>query len=135
MTTFYVNNETSQQVAIKAIQDRPFGDFGYGVEILAKQRTLLQNAALYKYFELLAISLNDGGLEIHMEYLGKEIDVPWNKDSVKERLWRPIQEALYGTKSTTKLETDMVGKVYEVLNRHLASAHGIFVPFPEQEKG
>ena len=110
-----------------------FPEFGYHVEVKTGKRTSLQNSALHKYFSLLATALNDGGLEIHMEYLGKTIEVPWSGDSVKERLWRPVQEAVIGDKSTTKLDRAQVSECYEVLARHMSEKHFISIPFPQRE--
>ena len=108
----------------------------YGVVFECKfgVRTTLQNSALYKYFELVAEALNDAGLEIHMEYLGKITEVPWNKEAVKERLWLPIMEAMTGKTSTAKMDRNEVSDVFETLYRHLAEKHSIMVLFPSKEQ-
>ena len=96
-------------------------------------RTLNQNAAMHKYFRELAFALNDAGLDMR-KTLKPSIDIPWTEDSVKRHLWRPIQQSMMNTHSTTKLDTKDVGEVYEVLNRHLAEKFGISVPFPTREQ-
>lgn len=53
--------------------------------------------------------------------------------SLKEILWRPIQESMVGEKSTTKLAKIEVNDVYDVLNRALGQKLGIHVPFPNDE--
>lgn len=95
-------------------------------------RTLSQNAAMHKYFRDLAFALNDAGLDMR-KTLKPSIDIPWTEDSVKRHLWRPIQQAMTDSHSTTKLDTKQVGEIYEVLTRHLASKFGISVPFPTRE--
>lgn len=60
----------------------------------------------------------------------KEVDVPWTKDSIKSVLWKPLQEALTGEESTTKLTTTEVNEVYEILSRHIAKNFGVDVEFP-----
>lgn len=128
-----IRNEKQLNNLIKALRDTDIGDFGYQVQISEGKRTLKQNASLWKYCTMLAESLNNAGLEIHMEYLGKSIDVPWTKDSAKERLWNPIMTAMFKVKSSTKLERSQVSAVYEVLSRHMGEQHEIVVPFPSDE--
>lgn len=94
------------------------------------QRTPTQNNALHLYFEMLAEALNEAGLD--MKKMMKA-DIPWNAYNVKNELWRPIQEAQLGKKSTTQLTTKDIDKVYETLNRLLGEKKGIHVPFPSIE--
>ncbi len=129
---FHIRNAQQRQSFIEHLMAQEFGEYGYLAKIETGKRTTKQNSALYVYFNLLADALNNAGLEIHMQYLGKSCEVPWTPDSVKERLWRPVQKAAVGTISTTKLDRIQVGKVYEILNRHMAQAHGIAVAFPEK---
>ena len=97
------------------------------------KRTGQQNKSLHKYCELLADALNDAGYEMKAVLSVKQVDVPWNRDTVKEVLWRPIQEALTGKESTTELDRVEPSQVYEVLNRHIASHFGVSVPWPSEE--
>ena len=80
---------------------------------------------------MLGTALNDAGLEIHMEYLGKSIEVPWTKESVKKRIWLGPMETMTGKTKTSKLERREVGEIYDVLNRHFIEKHDIYIPFPE----
>ena len=94
-----------------------------------RQRTKLQNRALHKFFALLAEELNDAGYDMK-KTLKPEIDIPWSKDTIKEYLWRPIQEAQLRKCSTTQLNTKEIDKIYNTLNRHIGERFGIHVPFP-----
>lgn len=94
-------------------------------------RTSLQNRALYLYFRLLAKALNAAGWDMKRT-LSKKAEIPWSESTVKENLFHPLQEAMTGEKSTTKLDTRQVSEVYEVLNRHTSSKLGVGVPFPER---
>ena len=96
------------------------------------QRTSQQNKALHKYCELLAEALNEAGYDMK-KTLKPEIDIPWNKDTVKEYIWKPVQKALIGKESTTEMTKLDPGQVYEVLNRHISEKFGVFVPFPSEE--
>ena len=97
-----------------------------------KQRTLQQNKSAHKYFELLAKTLNDAGLDIR-KTLKPGIEIPWDAKLVKEHLWRPIQHAQLGKESTTELTTKEIQLVYETLNRFLGEKLSVHVPWPSQE--
>lgn len=93
------------------------------------QRTLTQNRSMHKFFELLAQELNDSGLTM-LKVLKPGADVPWSAETVKECIWKPIQNAQFGEHSTTKLTTKQVSEVYETLNRHLGEKFAVHVAWP-----
>lgn len=97
-----------------------------------EQRTKQQNRALHKFFELLADELNHAGYDMR-KTLKPEIDIPWGKETVKEFLWRPIQQAQVRKSSTTLLNTKEIDKVYDTLNRFLGEKLHIHIPFPSIE--
>jgi hypothetical protein len=97
-----------------------------------KQRTLTQNAALHKYCQLLADTLNDAGLDMK-SVLKPEVDIPWTGDSVKQNLWKPIQKLVIGKDSTTEPLKNEYSIVYDVLSRHLSEKLGVYVPFPSRD--
>jgi hypothetical protein len=88
---------------------------------------------LWKFFTLLAEELNAGGLDMRA-VLRKDVMVEWNKNSVHDYLWLPIQKALTQKSSTTELDKlEEITKIYDTLNRHLGTSFGISVPFPSEE--
>ena len=97
-----------------------------------KQRTIQQNRALHKLFDLYAETLNNAGLDMKRT-LKQDAEIPWRQETVKEFLWRPVQKALLGKVSTTELTTKEIDEVFEVLNKHLGQTHGVHVPFPSIE--
>lgn len=98
------------------------------------KRTETQNNSLHLYFRLLAEELNDSGQEMKIALPKiRQTDVPWTEETIKECLWRPIQDAQLRKKSTTQLTTSEVNKIYETLNRHLGERLGVHVPFPSIE--
>lgn len=99
---------------------------------MTNQRTLQQNKALWLFYQLLADELNAAGLD-QRKVLKPSVAIPWSKDSIHDMLWLPIQEAMYGTDSTTQLTSEQIDKVYDVLNRHLGETTGVHVPFPSEE--
>ena len=97
------------------------------------KRTPTQNNAIHLYCDLLAEAFNDAGLDIK-HVLSKPIDLPWSKPSVKELIWRQVQQAVCDVESTTQLDTAQVGEIYEIINRHTAQTFGISVMFPNKER-
>lgn len=99
-----------------------------------KQRTIQQNRALHLLFTQLADCLNEQGLTM-TKVLKPHVDVPWTARSIKEYMWRSVQEALLAKKSTTQLETQEVDQVFDVIYKHLHEQFpGINLPpFPSIE--
>jgi len=126
---WHIRNEQQRANLIKEIQDRPIGDYGYMVQLSHGQRTAKQNSALYQYFTLLAEDLNARGLD-QRKVLKESVEIEWNKDSVKKYLWSPIQKAVMGEASTTKLDRGQVDLVYITLAKHLGEKFGVMVDFP-----
>ena len=100
-----------------------------------KQRTLKQNSAIHKYLEMVARELQNQSQTMQ----GVVEKISWTEitptlKSVKEVLWRPIQETVVGKKSTTELTTAEVNKVYEIISMFLAKEFEISLPFPNIEE-
>lgn len=101
---------------------------------MEKQRTELQNKALHKYFEMVAHELRNQGQT--MQDVIKKIDfceITSTKQSVKDIIWRPIQETVVSKKSTTELTKHEVNEVYEIVSMFLSKQFGIDLPFPNDE--
>ena len=98
-----------------------------------KQRTHQQNNALHLYFTHLAEELNNAGLDMRAT-LKPEIAIPWTATNIKEFLWRPVQQAQLGKKSTKDLTTSDIDKIYDTLNLHLGEKFGLHVPFPSEQE-
>jgi len=96
------------------------------------KRTLTQNRAIHLYFKWLADALNDAGYDIAAT-LQEDFQIPWNEHTVKELIWRQVQDVISGKESTSKLDTAEVGQIYEIINRHLSQSKGVSVPFPHYD--
>jgi hypothetical protein len=109
-------------------------DGAYQVEIkkLSKSRTSKQNAALHKYFEMVADQLKENDLSVQ-QVLKEAVERDWDKYAVKSLLWKPVQKAIYGEEKTSKATTKYYDKVYFYLSHHLATKFGINIPFPSKE--
>lgn len=100
----------------------------------AKQRTLTQNRAMHLFFDWLAEALNEAGLDMR-KTLREDVEVPWSAATVKEHLWRPIQEAMTEKKSTTEVTTVEPTAIHEVLSRHLGERLGVTCPpWPKRDQ-
>ena len=95
-------------------------------------RTSQQNKAAHVYFTLVAEALNEAGLDMK-QVLPRQVDIPWSRETVKELIWRPIQDAQLRKRSTTELTRGEIDAVYETVNRFL-SGMGLHVPFPTAEE-
>lgn len=99
-----------------------------------KQRTSQQNRAMHKYFTDLANELNAAGVDqkLFIDHL-KGWEVPITADFLKQ-IWKIKQEKMFGTTSTTQLNTHHVTQVYETVNKFVGQAFGIHTAFPTQEE-
>lgn len=101
---------------------------------IPKSRTQKQNSALHLWFSKLADEMNQAGYTVQL-VLAQKMDLDWDKDKVKELLWRPAQKAILKKKSTTELsKIEDIDKVWEHLNRHLGEKFGLHVPFPSDQE-
>ena len=82
---------------------------------------------------ILATALNNAGW-VMIKTLWKQVEIPWGPGTIKEFLWRPIQQAVAQQSSTTDLKTAQGSEVYEILNRHTADKLGVHVPCPDQSQ-
>ena len=93
-------------------------------------RTSRQNRALHLFFEQVAKELNNLGIPfVYHGLKGQELEMQWTGELFKKFTWAQIQEAMFGTTSTTKLKTDEIDKIFEVINKFFAEK-GITVSFP-----
>lgn len=127
-----INSQQSLDAAIKYITAKWHDKKHLTIEVVPNQRTLPQNSAIYLYFKLLADALNDAGYDVS-KTLSKPLDIQWRAELVKELIWHPVQSAITGEQSTTKLNTSQVSEVYETINRFTASKFGISVDFPSKD--
>ena len=104
----------------------------YRIEEIESTRTGQQNRALHLWFELLAREFNDAGYDVQA-VIKEKIGIDWNKELVKDLLWRTAQERILKKKSTTELKkSEDIDLVWEHLNRHLGEKFGVHVDFPNQ---
>lgn len=99
------------------------------IEKLKKTRTSQQNRALHLWFTQLANTLNEAGFDMR-KVIRPDVEISWSMLSIKNYLWRPLQETILKKKSTTQLTTQEIDQIYDQVNRIIAERTGVFVPFP-----
>ena len=99
------------------------------------QRTEAQSNALHLWFRQVAQAMDEKHIDMQALMEAKKVSVPVTENVVKEIIWQPIQAVMIGEKRTTKLSSDEVSKVFDVLNRHFAeNFDGLHVPFPSMDE-
>lgn len=121
-------NAISKEQFVKAHEGKD-GD----LVIQLKKRTLNQNSALHLFYQQLATTLNNAGLDMRV-ILKPSFNIPWTTLNVKEYLWRPLQKSLLKKESTTDLnKLDEIDKIHAILMRELGEKHGIeYLEFPHK---
>ncbi len=130
-----VNSEFTKDEFIKHVEqlyaNKKYITFRWTV---GKQRTAQQNRAMHLWLRVLVEKLNAAGLDMK-KVIKKEVDIPWTLDSIKEYVWKPVQEAMYKKESSSDLNTLEMIEVAKVIDRHLQSKFGsdAHVEWPTQE--
>lgn len=119
----------TKEEAAKKIREKLGNAF---VERIEKTRTIPQNRAMHLYFTQLAEALNDAGMDMRA-VIRTNVEIPWTPVSIKEYLWRPVQNKSLRKKSTTELTIGEIDKIYEAVNRVVGERTGVHVPFPSIE--
>ena len=96
-----------------------------------KKRTIQQNKALHKYFQIIAEELNSAGLDMKA-VLKPGVEIPWSAEGIKEFMWKPIMKLQLGKRSTTEMTTKDIDVVFDTFNRCI-SKFGVYRDFPSVE--
>ena len=96
---------------------------------MSEQRTLQQNKALHKYFQMVADDMNQAGYDAQQVI---SLPIQLTGAIVKDQIFKPIMNALQEKESTTELETVDVDPVVQNMQRALAQKFGITTPFPDR---
>lgn len=130
-----VNSQISLEAAIQELREKWKHDKWLMIQTTTeKQRTQLQNNSLHLWLTQVAQELNDKGLDVRQVLqMSKRQEIPWTMESVKSHLWRPVQEAYMGEKSTTRASSTEFTEVYDILNKTLIEKLGVVVPWPNRD--
>lgn len=92
-----------------------------------------QNRALHVFFTIISNELNELGMEFQYTGLkGSTLSTRYTPHLVKEFFWRPVQIALFNIQSTTKIDTQQINEINEVVIKFFAE-RGVELFFPSLE--
>ena len=96
-----------------------------------RERTSAQNRALHKYLRQVSVDLDNAGYTVD-----KVIKMPiqFTEYNVKEYMFRPVAEVMFGKGSSTELTVDEMREVVDQLQMLFAAKFGITTPFPSKEE-
>lgn len=102
------------------------------IKRIQRNRSNLQNRALHLLFEQVAKELNRLGIPfVYRGLKGMEMETTWTALLFKEFTWKPIQQAMFGIESTTKINTQQINEIFAVINKFFAE-RGVEVTFPNE---
>tara|TARA_B100001063_G_scaffold246739_1_gene287317 strand:+ start:8676 stop:9107 length:432 start_codon:yes stop_codon:yes gene_type:complete len=130
-----INSRISLEEAIQELRNKWEQDKWLMIQTTTeKQRSQLQNNSLHLWLQMVADELNRQGFDVRQVLeMSKRQEITWTAAAVKEHLWRPVQQAYNGKKSTTQASTSDYPAIYDILNKTLAEKMGVFVPWPCKE--
>lgn len=119
-----VDKLEGQQVALTVLTAEP-----------EKVRSTLMNKCLHKHMAVIADNLNANNWDMIKVFTTFKpgVEIPWSMESVKERMWKPIQLAMTGKNSSTKLSNAEMIEIEGVLAKFLSSKLGISVHWPSRD--
>lgn len=98
------------------------------------KRTNQQNRALHKFFSMISECLNEIGEEfVYKGLKGQEMALSYTPKIVKDFFWRPIQLTLFGFDSTTKLKSEEMNRIIDIIVKFFGDK-GVVVEFPHIDK-
>lgn len=101
-----------------------------------EQRSLSQNNSLHKWLTEIATLLNEQGKTMkEVMSAMREYEVKPTMHGLKENVWKPIQEAMFGTTSTTELKKSekQIDDIIDVMTKIFAQIEVTLPPFPSEE--
>ncbi len=97
------------------------------------QRTTQQNKSLHLFFTQVSDACVERGIDQKRIIEAMEgYPVPSTPEFIKGR-WAVIQAHMYGTTSTTELDTTQIDKIYDMLNLIFGEELGVHKPLPSIE--
>jgi len=100
---------------------------------IKETRSSQQNRSLHLLFTFISNELNEIGLEFQYSGLNDNtFNLMYTPHLVKEFVWRPIQIALFDIESTTKINTEQINQIVDVLVKFFGE-QGVEIVFPSLE--
>lgn len=97
---------------------------------IKQTRSYLQNKAMHLYFQFCADALNESGDYFqYVDYKNVSAEIPWDGIMFKQYWIKPIIKVLYDIDSTTKLKTNEIDQIIDIISKRFAE-NGLSVSFP-----
>ncbi len=97
-------------------------------------KTEKQFKAVHLWLSQWAELFNEHGIDMRL-VVGKQFQITPTTELLKEYVWKKIQFAMFGIKSTTKLKRHMLNPIIDIITKEFGQRYGLYVPFPfEQER-
>ena len=102
------------------------------IKKVSQNRTSAQNRALHLFFTMVANELNEMGIPfVYRGLKGQELEMTWTGELFKQMTWKPIQQIMYGTNSTTVLKREQIDPIFDIICKFFAE-RGVEISFPSQ---
>ncbi len=108
---------------------------GKTIDLIEKKntRTSKQNSALHLLFTIMTNQLNEMGMEFQYFGLrGQQLSMRYTPELCKNQIWKPIQKSLFDIESTTKINTDQINEIVDVLCKFFGE-RGVVIQFPSKK--
>jgi len=95
------------------------------------KRTITQNKAMHKYFEIIAENMNDAGIT-QKSLIGSFKDgfeLPVTEHMIKD-IFREVGRAMFRKDSTADISTKEISEVHRVVDQRFAEVTGVSAPWP-----
>ena len=112
--------KTIEQLGLKVHDCKPIKDI----------RTLSQNRAMHKWFEMIASECKNKGVTMDM-IVRKPAELPVTESLLKD-LFRFIGKKMFGKDSTAKFEKNELNEIIPVFDRMITERTDINIPFPSE---
>jgi len=99
------------------------------VKNVCKTRTTAQNSALHLWFSQIAEELNSKHFDMRA-IIRQDIEIEWTGYTIKEYLFKPLLRAKFGKKTTTKITTNEINDIFDIINKTIAERTGGEVEVP-----
>ena len=132
MQRWHVKDERSADFFYKFIKAEVEAGREKFYSIVNANRSNKQNSTVHVLFRSMAEGLNDAGFYIPHPFK-PDLEIPYSEHSVKELLYRPIIESVYGKSSSVELDTSQFSESMNLLIDAVNRNTGVLVLIPSEE--
>lgn len=93
--------------------------------------SLQQKKAIELFFQIISDEHMNLGLTISHNVNGFTYELPVTRVMVKELIWKPVQESLFNTTSTSDLDTYQLNQMIDIFIKFFGE-RGVQIQFPNE---